>query len=89
VLLELEARLLPDDPAEPLAPRGMLKASPLADEVSWLALCPGEWPVQLQLELDVPMLLAAVVPAAVALAMAPRPSKHPSSSGVARMAISP
>jgi hypothetical protein len=35
------------------------------------------------------MLLAAVVPAAVALAMAPRLSKHPSSSDVARMAISP
>jgi hypothetical protein len=44
--------------------------------------------VQLQLE-AVPIVLAAAIPAAVALAMAPKLSKHPSSNGVARMAFSP
>jgi hypothetical protein len=40
-LLELEAWLLLELLLEPLL-CGILKASPLADDVSWLALCPEE-----------------------------------------------
>jgi hypothetical protein len=38
-LLELEVWLLLDDSVELLGPRGMLKASPLVDDESWLTLC--------------------------------------------------
>ena len=47
VLAELEAWLLLEELLELLLPRGMFRASPLADEVSWLALCSAERSVQL------------------------------------------
>lgn len=82
LLLELPERLLDDDDELELL-RGTLTVSALED-ASWLLACSLPLcPVQPALVLPA----AAEAPAAVALAMAPRPSKHPSSSEVARMAV--
>lgn len=88
LLLELPERLLPDDGDEDeFALCGTFIASPLEDvDASWLL------PRSLLLlwVQPAPVLPAAAeAPAAHALAMAPNPSKHPSNSEVARMAIKP
>lgn len=87
VLLGLPEWLVPDDGDEDeFALRGTFIASPLEDaEVSWLL--PRSLLLWVQPALVLPT--AAEAPAAAALAMAPRPSKHPSNSEVARMAIKP
>lgn len=89
-LVLLERLLLDDGEEEELTLCGTFIASPLDEEVSWLLLCslpPLLWSVQLALAFMAPADAAA--PAAAALAMAPRLSKHPSNSVVARMAIKP
>jgi hypothetical protein len=81
--------LLSEDGEDVPALRDTFTLSPLEVDVSrllsWSLLLP--WPVQPVLTLM--LLVAAELPAAVALAMAPRLSKHPSSNEVARMAIKP
>jgi hypothetical protein len=88
--LEFPERLLLEDGEEDVpALRGTLGLSPLDVEVSWLPLwsllplCP------VQPALTLMLLAAAEPPAAAALAMAPKLSKHPSNNEVARMAIKP
>ena len=85
----LERLLLDDGEEEELVLCGTFIASPLDEEVSWLLLCslPLPWSVQLALAFMPPA--DAATPAAAALAMAPRLSKHPSNSVMARMAIKP
>ena len=90
LLLELlEWLLLDDGEEEGLMLRGTFTVSPLDEEVSWLLLCslPLVWLVQPALAFMLPA--DAEAPAAAALAMTPRLSKHPSNSVVARMAIKP